>query len=203
MTRFRIPLLAGFVAYSATLLLIEWKTSQNYVRNFFTDIQGPVQFYAVNTTLSVFLLWSAALILGVCIVVAKTMPGFERRRRFYLAQALVFAYLGLDDRFMLHEWVGSQLNTKDHYLLMAVGAFNVLAIAFLADREEFAGLPGRFFALAVGFSTVMLVIDAKFPGEMVLRLSLEDLSKTWGALFFFLFAWERMLGDIAKLRVSS
>jgi hypothetical protein len=203
MTRFRIPLFAGFVAYSATLLLIEWKTSQNYVRNFFTDIQGPVQFYAVNTTLSVFLLWSAALILGVCIVVAKTMPGFERRRRFYLAQALVFAYLGLDDRFMLHEWVGAQLNTQDHYLLMAVGAFNVLAIAFLADREAFAGLPGRFFALAVGFSTVMLVIDAKFPGEMVLRLSLEDLSKTWGALFFFLFAWERMLGDIAKLRVSS
>jgi hypothetical protein len=84
-----------------------------------------------------------------------------------------------------------------------VGAFNVLAIAVLADREAFAGLPGRFFALAVGFSTVMLVIDAKFPGEMVLRLSLEDLSKTWGALFFFLFAWERMLGDIAKLRVSS
>jgi hypothetical protein len=203
MTRLRILLVAGLVAYSAGLLVVEWNTSQEYVRNYFTDIQGPVHFYAVNTTLSVFLLWSAALVFGVCVVLTEPMPAFERRRRFYLSQAFVFAFLGFDDRFMFHEWAAYRLNIEDHFILMAVVALDVLAIALLADRQVYAGRTGRFFALAVGFSTVMLIIDATFPDQMVLRLSLEDLSKTWGALFFFLFAWERMLGDIAQLRARS
>ncbi len=35
----------------------------------------------------------------------------------------------------------------------------------------------------------MLFIDACVRHDMVLRLSLEDLAKTWASLLFFSFAW--------------
>ncbi|EDN67522.1 membrane protein [Beggiatoa sp. PS] len=63
----RIFLWLLVAAYSIGLLLIEWQTSQLYVRQFVTDIQGDVFFYAINTTVSVFLLWATALLFGLCL----------------------------------------------------------------------------------------------------------------------------------------
>ena len=59
--------IALLIAYSLALVGIEWCTSQDYVRNFVCDIDGPVPFYAVNTTLSVFLLWATALLFAICL----------------------------------------------------------------------------------------------------------------------------------------
>ena len=52
----------------APLVAIELQTSQDYVRQYFTDIRGDVFLYAVNTTLSTFLLAATALLIRERIV---------------------------------------------------------------------------------------------------------------------------------------
>ena len=73
-----------------------------------------------------------------------------------------------------------------------LGSIALVEVGFLllfADRAMLREPVGRWFAAgAVGFA-VMLTIDATFPEDMRLRLSLEDLVKLWAALCFVVAAW--------------
>ena len=68
---FRVGTVLVLVIYSVVLLAIEWNHSQEFVRNYFTDIVGPDRFYAINTTLCVFLLGGTALLFLVCWQIAQ------------------------------------------------------------------------------------------------------------------------------------
>jgi hypothetical protein len=187
---------AGFgllAAYSVVLVGIELRTSQDYVRNFFTDIDGPVPFYAVNTTLSVLLLWSTGLLMLFAAAFLRGVRAAARIRMFYMSQAPIFALLGFDDRFLLHERLGFRLNVPDHYVLLVWAAAEVGLLALFFRPKDFTRVELGTFAAAVGLFGVMLAIDALAPERMVLRLSLEDLAKTWSAALFFLFAWTTTL----------
>ncbi len=176
--------------YSILLVGIELLHQQDYVRNYFTDISGPVRFYAVNTTLSVFLLWSTALLFAVSVTLTDSSPLHRRTRAFYLSQILIFAYLGLDDRFMIHEWLGVRLKINDALILLGVGLLEIALLFFWGDiRKRSRSIQVNLF-LAATFFAVMTGIDALLPSRMMLRLSLEDLAKTWANLFLFFFAWE-------------
>lgn len=196
--RLLLTALILLAAYTASLLTVELCTSQAYVRHYFTDITGPVPFYAVNTTLSVFLQWGTALLFGVC----AAWTSSRRRRRsahwFCVSQVLVFAYLGADDRFMIHETVGGWLGIGDHYVLAAVAALEVALLITLA-RGVVPRRGWRWLAGAAALFAVMMVFDAKVPHDMTLRLSLEDLAKTWSCLCFLLFAWETLQQRVALL----
>ncbi len=196
MQQFGLPqslaLKAMFIAlagYSLVLMSVELGTSQDFVRHFFTDIEGPVPFFAVNTTLSVFLLWSTALLFLVCFAVLGQGVVSKRLRWFYASQVAVFAFLGFDDRFKVHERVGAWFDMGDHYLLIAVAVAQCGFLTILGGRRVLHGASLKCLGLASVLFAVMLVIDAKFPHDLVLRLSLEDLAKTWACLFFLLFAW--------------
>ena len=102
----RAVVLAGFALYAITLMLIEVRTSQSYVRNFFADIEGPTAFHAVNTSLSVWLLLGAALLFAVSASCVRGVLSLRRARWLYLSQALMFLYFPIDDRFRIHESVG-------------------------------------------------------------------------------------------------
>jgi hypothetical protein len=187
------------IAYSAALIGIEWHTSQDYVRNFFCDIEGPVPFYAVNTTISVFLLWATALLFAVCLACERGDPARRRARWFYLSQILVFAWLGMDDRFKLHEAIAGRLGIGDHYVLSAVAAVEVALLVFLGGAIVFRRAPLIRLGIASMFFVVMLFFDAVYPHDAVLRLSLEDIAKTWGTFFFSLFAWQLFTERIGEL----
>ena len=88
------------VVYSLVLVTIELETSQAHVRHYFTDIEGPVRLYAINTTLSTFLLWASALIFCVVLRMIGGAPGHHKERLFCISQVVVFGYLGADDRFL-------------------------------------------------------------------------------------------------------
>lgn len=184
----RIALLV-LAVYSVVLLATELATSQDFVRNFFTDIEGPVPFYAVNTTLSVFLLWATATIFAVCLVCTEGMPDTRRLQRFFLSQVLVFAFLGLDDRFKAHEYLAWQLGVGDHYVLLSVAAMEVVFLVVLGGRTVLESRAARcLFGASLLFGG-MVFFDACVQHDMVLRLSLEDLAKSWASLLFFAFAW--------------
>ena len=186
--------------YTATLVGIEASTSHDYVRQFFTDIEGDVPFYAINTTLSVSLQWAAALLFVVC---ASTLgEGRENRERwwFYATQAAILAYTGFDDQFLVHEKVSWRLGIggQDFWLLVPVASAEVILLATLGRRI----LPPeawRHLAAAGVLFAVMMVIDVVAPSRMVLRLSLEDLSKTWAAFFLFRYGWMALSARLGTL----
>ena len=202
MNLFRILLFALVAIYSLAILLIEWHTSQAIVRHLVTDIadpKGQIPFYAINTTLSVFSLWATALFFGVCLVCIDKVKQ-QREYWFYLSQVIMFVYLGFDDRFLIHETVGLWLGRNDAYLILGLGLLEVGLLAKLGDlRQKPVAALYYLFAAAIFFA-VMVVIDAKFPSQMLLRLSLEELTKLWAGICLALFAWEILLAQITRLK---
>lgn len=174
--------------YSIVLGVIELRTSQDFVRHFFTDIEGEVLFHAVNTTLSAGLLGGAALLLAFASLSGGETVG-ARARSFLLSQSAMFGLLALDDRFQLHERIGYRLGVADHYVML-VWAATELALLALFCRPQFVTVRmAALFVAGTGCFGLMLVFDALVPHDMVLRLSIEDLAKAWGAALFFAFAW--------------
>ena len=197
MKRAQMILIALLAVYSLSILSIEFRTSQDYVRNYLTDIEGPVHFFAVNTSLSAFLLGSTALIFAI----NTLFLGDDRKARvFYITQTAVFVYLGMDDRFLFHEWLGGRLGISDAFVLAALGAVEGVLLLSLGDLKR------RSFAVwwpllaASAFFTIMTFIDGFLPSRLPLRLSAEDLCKTWGGFCFFLFALRICHSHIVALK---
>lgn len=186
--------------YSATLVWIEATTSQEYVRQYFTDIGQPkkpgyfaaptgnITFYAVNTSLSAFFLGCA----GVLLIFASVAPQQEwsRQASLYGGQGAILLWMAMDERFMLHEKIGAALHTRSTVILAAGALINGALYVALFRPSHFNLRMARLFAAAVLIFLIMMVFDLLLPHNMPLRLSFEDLSKTWSGFAFLLFAWE-------------
>jgi hypothetical protein len=178
--------------YSIVLLAVEANTSQDYVRQYFTDITGDVRFYAVNTTLSSFLLFATSLIFAICLTFIRREPNNQREYTFYISQIAVFFYLGFDDRFQIHddlflmEFLGHKVT---HSFLLAVGMAEIYFLWFYGRLLEQKWDVQRPLLIGVILFGLMFLVDVFEPPKMPLRLSIEDLLKTWANVFFFLFAW--------------
>ncbi|MEM7199824.1 MAG: hypothetical protein AAF628_06135 [Planctomycetota bacterium] len=192
---------AALAVYSALLLVLEWRTSQDVARLYMTDIEGPVRFYAINTTLSVFLLGATGLLFLVCSLCHEDRE--PRAVWFYLSQWAVFGYLAFDDRFKVHESIGWRLEIGDHFVLLSVVALEV-ALVF-RYREILRPIPwAREFLLGGTVLTgVMFIFDALVPHDMVLRLSIEDLAKSWAAFLFLCFAWACLRHHLGELKAGA
>ncbi len=200
--RSRLLLFILLAVYSVVLIVIEWQTSQPYVRQFFTDIKGDVFFYAINTTFSVFLLWATALLFGICLLCIDRVKQ-RQDYLFYLSQVIMFAYLGFDERFLIHETIGLWLGRNDAYLLLGLGFIEIGLLVLLGNLRQKPKAARYYLYSAAIFFAVMIVIDAKFPSQMVLRLSLEDLTKLWADISLALFAWEILRQHIYQLSINS
>lgn len=179
---------AALVAYSLALLAVEAGTSQDFVRHYFSDIEDGRPFFAVNTTLSTFLLAGAAILL----VFAATSGALDMprdARLLMLTQAGMLAFLGFDDRFQLHEALAYRIGIADHFIMAAWAVIEAGLLIALARLDQ---IPLRSFLLVtIGcvFFSVMMLFDAVLPHDMFLRLSIEDLAKSWAAALFFAAAW--------------
>ena len=195
-------LLVGVSLYSVLLIGIESMTSQAYVRHFVTDITGPVPFYAVNTSFSVFLLWATALLFVVASAVPASLRG-STEQWWLLAQAALFAYLGADDRFLIHETVSRFLRIGDHFVLLGVAAIEVALLAYGLRKGWLPTKAIRSLGIAAVLFAAMLGVDALAPHDLRLRLSVEDVLKTWACLYFLRFAWLILFVRIDALAVAS
>lgn len=190
----------GFGIYTLGLLALEVATSQAYVRNYFAEITGPVRFYAVNTTLTVFIVWAAALMFAVSLTCLK--PGQVKPQLFYLSQILILAYLGFDDRFLIHEWLIPRLGISDALYFIGLGVVEIILLVTLGDLFQQRPKVRRYLYLAALCFGLMVVIDtdALVPPDMVLRLASEDLAKLWAGIFIFMFSWEQCQAHIQALK---
>ncbi|UCG34722.1 MAG: hypothetical protein JSW17_04310, partial [Candidatus Omnitrophota bacterium] len=159
-----------------------------------------VLFYAVNTTLAVFLSWAAALMFVACI----RCIGREKEKRkefyFYISQILLFFYVGLDDRFLFHERIGRLFKMNDAYFVFILGIVEIVLFISLGNFKSLSRYLRWHVYWAALFFCIMFVVDVFVPREAIFRLSIEDLSKTWGLLCVFLFAWGIFSEKIAALK---
>jgi hypothetical protein len=200
MQRVQAALMGLLIGYSLTIIFIEWRTDQDYVRNYVADISGPVRFYAVNTTLSAFLLWSTALVFALNTQFLGRGTADAKMRLFYISQFCVFCYLGVDERFMLHEWLGGQLGVNDAWLLLTLGLAEIGLLAFLGELKLRALAIRAPLLMGAVFFSIMVVIDGVFPEKMRLRLSFEDLAKTWGSFSLFLFSVQIFYSHVSAFK---
>ena len=154
-------------------------------------------FYGINTTLTVFLLWATSLLFFVSYVITGKSE-YENDKRFYLSQTIVFAFLGFDDRFLIHEKIGETTGINDALLLLIIGVAEVVLILWIGRimaRSREIQLCLLLSSLLFG---LMIFIDGFLPPGMLFRLSAEDLSKTWACFFLFLYSWNILMSQILK-----
>lgn len=188
MTSIRTIGFALLAAYSLWLFGLEMSSSQAQVRPYFSDIGSEMALFGVNTTLSVALLAGAALLLLFAGTAGNRQ--LDRGRLFLMSQAALFAFLAADDRFQLHERIAWRLGIRDHYVTLA-WAVAELGLLVALWRPTLHPLRVTFLFLAGGaLFMVSFLVDALAGTDTWLRLSAEDLAKTWGAAMFFYFGWE-------------
>lgn len=181
--------LGSLAVYSAWLIGLEMRTSQAEVRPYFADIEGEVPLFAVNTTLSASLLAGAALLM-LFAAVAGGQASRGHHRAFLLSQSGIFGLLAADDRFQLHERIGWRLEIGDHYVLLTWGLAEAAALAAFCRPAFLNPRAAALFVAGGALFALMLALDALAPADARLRLSAEDLAKTWAAAMFFGFGWE-------------
>jgi hypothetical protein len=192
---------AAFLAvYSITLLVTQALTSEKFVRPYFDDIVGKVAFYGVNTSLSAFFLVATALTFFLSLSLIKDNNKDEKI--FYMSQIVIFLYLAIDDRFQIHdsEWVMS-IPFLGNLLFPIVGVVNLYFLWKYGKILEKDRRILKPLLIASILFAIMFTIDVFGPKvNMYLRLSLEDLSKTWANVFFFLFAYNIFQSKVALLQ---
>ena len=163
------------------------------VRHYLTDISGPVIFYAVNTSLTTLLLALVIYNFVLCLDSSSIQKDqFLGGRWFIWSQILIFGFLLLDERFMIHERLGGILGVNDAFILLGLGLIELFLLFKIGDIVLTKNSKTIAIVLA-GFSfAVMIFIDAFVPSELTLRLSIEDLSKTWACFFLFLYSFYKL-----------
>ena len=200
MNKTKTILIIFLILYSITLLTIEFLTSQDFVRNFLTDIEGPVPFYAINTSLSSLLFILTGVLFFISYQLIDKTPNNTRELRFYLAQIFIFLYLGLDDRFMFHEKMKHHIGIDGDIVLGLLVVIEFFIIVYLGNISERDVSTKISLLLAGIFTFIMLLFDHIVPQKMVLRLSIEDLSKTWSAFFLLMFSWNIVSNNIKLIK---
>lgn len=202
--------IGAMLLYTGLMVLISQATNLEKTRYFFTDLAGPPEqshliFYGLNTTLSVWLQWSCALLFAVRLWLLGDRDEPATTKLFLVGQMLFFIYLGADDHFLLHERVEEIWGVQDYLLLLIFGSAEIALLATWGRGEVlkrrmgaassgFRGAvwdrPALILLLSAGGAFVlMLGLDTFGPEEAAWRLAAEDLAKTWSAFLLFGFAW--------------
>jgi len=195
-------------AYSVALILAELLISQDYVRLYLTDIIGPVDtqivpFYAVNTTLTCFLLLGTALLFFLTERFSNREQASLRERLFLRTQVVLFAVLGCDDRFQLHEALGLLLKINDALVIAFWGVLELAALIWLGRIYRRTPKARAFVLTAALLFLAMVLIDGWVPEDLAPRLSVEDLLKMWAIVFLFLFGLEELDVGVRAAKVAA
>lgn len=198
--RLSIVVVAAFAVYAATLVGIEWLFGQGRVRPYFADMPDRPFLYAVNTTLSSGLQGVASVLFIVAHHVGRLRVADPTFLRMASVQALFYAWLAADDRFLVHERLPQSLEAVYWVALgSAYGLFVILHRRCLRGRRESAAL----LVLGGALFGAMMVADLMVPQDARLRLSLEDLLKAAASLALAGSAWSYLRAELRLLRPTS
>jgi hypothetical protein len=179
------------------------KFGQDYVRHYLTDLKGPVLFYGVQTAITTVLMVLISYNFILTYFFAKNIPTQPNNfRLFFLSQALVFLYLAIDERFMIHERIAYVLNIHDAIPLLSVAIYQLLVFLYYKDYCKTLIYWNSPIVLGSICFAIMISIDAFASSNAVLRLSFEDLFKLWGIFFFFRYSCKNYLKWVKPVDVE-
>jgi hypothetical protein len=193
-------------AYTLTVASVEFFGSQRAARHFLTDISsvcsdfGHMPLYASNTSFSVFLLWTGAVLFLLARNCLKSSDRGGQEDVFLVSQALIFFFLGFDDRFMMHEGLSETIGFKDWIFFGLLGALEGVCLLVPGRLFQRGGKALFNICIAGTFFGLMMFADVILPYNMLMRLSIEDLAKLWSAAFLFKFAWDICAEKIDALK---
>ena len=186
--RLELVLFALLTGYTGILIYTEARFSQDFVRNYFSDVIGPRPFYAVNSVFSLCLMFCTAVIFLINFIMADGLRGRGKAPLFYATQVVMFVYLATDELCMIHELVGLRFGLNDAFIVLAMGIAELFLIAGIGELRTMGSRARRLLYTAVVLFVFMWFIDAFAAKRAFLRLSFEDLSKLWAIVFFFMWA---------------
>ncbi len=193
----RIILFFLLTVYSAVLMWIDVQWGQDQVRGFFSDITSGAEhplpyraFFGINTTLSVVMLSGIALLFAVCAQCSRQRDLGRRIRIFEYSQILFFLYLAADERLLIHEKLASMVGFEDAFFILGLGLVELVLLFAVGNVARQPWKVSGWLLPAGGFFGLMVFVDACLPEQMVGRLSVEDLSKTWAIFFLLNYAWQ-------------
>jgi hypothetical protein len=85
-------------------------------------------------------------------------------------------------------------------LLLGIGIIELVLLFGLGKLHQQPSRARYWLISAAILFALMVIIDAKFPSQMVLRLSFEELTKLWAECCLILFSWEILTGHINQLK---
>ena len=170
--------------------MLEIFFGHDYIRYYLTDLKGEVLLYGINTTIATVLLALTSFVFFLSYRHESEGDKTSKMSLFFLFQAIIFGYLALDERFMLHERIGYVLGIHDSIILLLVGVAE-LAVLFYFKQISMSILKINKYILiaALGF-LIMIIVDVFGASRGFLRLSTEDLFKLWAIFFLFQYAME-------------
>jgi hypothetical protein len=185
-----------FLFYTSFFLALNIHCTQEQMSYYFADITGPVMFYAVNTTLSVLLLWGTGLIFLLCFFIETETTRDLRRIAFYFSQIIVFWFLAFDDRFGLHEYLGSAFQIHKAYILLFWGCLEGIALTWSESFHK-SSLAAKFnIILAAFLFFCMFLVSALVPPEVIMFETVKDMLKIWSSLFIILFSFSLFVDQV-------
>ncbi|OZV69082.1 hypothetical protein [Winogradskyella aurantia] len=110
-------------------------------------------------------------------------------RFFFWSQAIVFFYLAIDERFMLHESIGGFIGFNDALILLLIAFVQLVVFMYYKDFIKTLIYWNSPLVLGSICFVIMIIIDGFAPRDANLRLSFEDLFKLWGIFFFFRYSY--------------
>ena len=182
------------LGYSVFIVMVEWNHGYVGVKHYLTDVnEGKGTFYGLNTTLTTLLLVLSSynfLLAGYKLwTVTKKKNGFLL---FYCIQAIIFFLLAMDERFQGHEKVGGFLGIEDAFVLGFIGLIELTLLYYFKELRWTKTLKSYSLYLGGFFFGLMVLIDAFGAQDGILRISAEDLSKTWAIFFLFLYSFTHL-----------
>ena len=193
MSWIRILLFSLLALYSIALIGLDFIWGQEFVKGFFSDVVtranykvGYAPLFAINTSISVMLLFGTAVLFAVCLGIKRLCL---KSTLFHVSQLGFYLYLAADDRLRFHEWLGRCLGLKDAFVLFGIGMCQLAFLYFLGGVVKQSWRLKRHLIATAVFFCIMVFIDAFMPQEMDGRLAMEDISKLWAVFFLFLYAW--------------
>jgi hypothetical protein len=163
--------------YTALMIYLEARFSQDFVRNYFSDVIGPRPFYAVNSVLSLSLMIGTGILFLVNFILVDGLRGRGKAPLFYATQILMFVYFALDELFMIHELAGLRFGFNDAFFILGLGVLELVFIFGLGEPRAMGRRARRLLITGTGFFVGMWFVDAYAPKRAFLRLSFEDLFK--------------------------
>ena len=180
-----------FIIYSIVLIGLEFMGSSQTTSSVCSRINSSVSFYAINSTICYFLLWSSSLLLLLCIHYNSLT---SQEKAFFFTQMTFFFLLGICERFIGYQRASEIFSIHPIFLVCSVLALEgFLLMVLMPENFSYNAKTCLYRAFfMVLFMLVLDSLDAMANSYVSISPLFPHLCKTWACIYLFFFSWNTL-----------